>query len=44
LLKDGAGSGIVSDGNDKKQKITIWFVKRLINEENAAKKDDEEEV
>jgi P4 family phage/plasmid primase-like protien len=38
------GRKIEDDGNGNKKKITIWFVKRLTDEEKAAKKEDEEEV
>ncbi len=38
------GRKIEEDGNGNKKKITIWFVKRLTDEEKASKKDDEEEV
>ena len=38
------GRKIVDDGNGNKKKITIWFVKRLTDEERAVKKEDDEEI
>jgi hypothetical protein len=39
------GRKIEDDGsNGNKKKITIWFVKRVTDEEKVAKKEDEEEL
>ena len=36
------GRKIEDDTNGNKKKVTIWFIKRLTDEEKAAKKEDEE--
>jgi hypothetical protein len=39
------GRKIEDDGNgNKNKKVTIWFLKRLTDEEKAAKKEDDEEL
>ena len=39
------GRKIEDDGKgNKNKKVTIWFIKRLTDEEKTAKKEDEEEL